>query len=178
GAGGRVAPGVGGAVIDGVGRYLRRVDEDVAHECAVQKCFVAEIMPLVVGHDCAEVGIGIANVDSGRIASKQDCKTVRQEAAYSGEEWAALFSRTSQGVVAIFAKSHTRQKPRHWPDTEPQNEAQPGNHGSVDTARGRRLARFTRDTPDKPDEVEKDRDLKPQSEEGGIGQAICDKARD
>jgi hypothetical protein len=80
--------------------------------------------------------------------------------------------------VAIFAKSHTRQKPRHWPDTEPQNEAQPGNHGSVDTARGRRLARFTRDTPDKPDEVEQDRDLKPQSEEGGIGQAICDKARD
>src|SRR5664280_1369113 len=114
----------------------------------------------------------------GRIASKQDCKTVRQEAAYSGEDWAALFSRTSQGVVAIFAKSHTRQKPRHWPDTEPQNEAQPGNHGSVDTARGRRLARFTRDTPDKPDEVEQDRDLKPQSEEGGIGQAICDKARD
>src|SRR5665647_3610923 len=49
----------------------------------------------------------------GRIASKQDCKTVRQEAAYSGEEWAALFSRTSQGVVLslIHISEPTRRTP-------------------------------------------------------------------
>jgi hypothetical protein len=61
GVGRGVAPGVGGDVVDGVGCRLRCVDDDVAHEGAVQKCFVAEVMALVVGDDGAEVGIGIAN---------------------------------------------------------------------------------------------------------------------
>ena len=58
-----VAPGVGCDIVDGVGRYLRGVDNDVAHERAVQKCFVAEIMALVVGHDGAKVGVGVANLN-------------------------------------------------------------------------------------------------------------------
>ena len=31
----RIAPSVGGDVVDGVGRYLRGVDDDVAHERSV-----------------------------------------------------------------------------------------------------------------------------------------------
>ena len=34
GAGGGVAPGVGRDVVDGVGRYLRGIDQDIAHERA------------------------------------------------------------------------------------------------------------------------------------------------
>jgi hypothetical protein len=63
---GGVAPRVCDDVVDRVRCYLRRVDQDVAHECAVQKCFVAKIMTLVVGDDGAEVGVGITNVDNGR----------------------------------------------------------------------------------------------------------------
>src|SRR5664280_891125 len=59
----RVAPSIRRDVVDGVGCHLRGVDDDVAHECAVQEGFVAEIMALVVGDDGAKVGVGIANVD-------------------------------------------------------------------------------------------------------------------
>ena len=59
----RIAPGVGGDVVDGVGRYLRCVDQDISRENAVEERFIAEIMGLVVGHDGAKVGVGIADMD-------------------------------------------------------------------------------------------------------------------
>ena len=65
----RIAPGVGGNVVDGVGRYLRRVDDDVAYERSVQECFVAEIMALVVRYDDTKIGVGVANVDSGGVGA-------------------------------------------------------------------------------------------------------------
>jgi hypothetical protein len=45
---GGIAPGIGGDVVDGVGCHLRGVDDDVAYERAVQECFVAEAIALVV----------------------------------------------------------------------------------------------------------------------------------
>ena len=69
GARARVAPGVGGDVVDGVGCHLRGVDDDVARKRAVQECFVAEIVALVVVHDCAEVGVGVADMDYRGIVS-------------------------------------------------------------------------------------------------------------
>ena len=69
GAGRGVALSVGSNVVDGVGGDLRRVDEDVADERAIQKCFVAEVMALVVVHDCAELGVGVADVDRCGIAA-------------------------------------------------------------------------------------------------------------
>src|SRR5664279_587915 len=64
-----VAPGISCNVVDGVRCHLRCVDDDVAHEGAVQKCFVAEIMPLVVPYDRAEIGVGVTDVDGCRISA-------------------------------------------------------------------------------------------------------------
>ena len=62
-------PGVGGDVVDGVGGHLRCVDDDVARQRAVQECLIAQRVALIVSHDCTEVGIGVADVDGGRIAA-------------------------------------------------------------------------------------------------------------
>jgi hypothetical protein len=68
----RVAAGVICDVVDGVGCYLRRIDQDVSGQNAVDKCPAREIITLVVMHDYAEVGVGIANVDSRRIVALDD----------------------------------------------------------------------------------------------------------
>jgi hypothetical protein len=62
GAGGGIAPGVGGDVVDSVGRYLRRVDQDVSGQDAVDECPVRQIVALVVMHDGAEVHVGICGL--------------------------------------------------------------------------------------------------------------------
>jgi hypothetical protein len=51
---------------------LRRIDQDVSGQNAVDKCPAREIITLVVMHDYAEVGVGIANVDSRRIVALDD----------------------------------------------------------------------------------------------------------
>jgi hypothetical protein len=56
-------------VVDVVGRYVRRVDQDVSGQSAVDEGAVRQIVALVVVHDSPQVGVGIANVDSGRIAA-------------------------------------------------------------------------------------------------------------
>ena len=58
GAGGGIARGVSGDVVDGVGGNLRGVDDDVAYERAIQECFVAEIMALVVGRNLSRRFMG------------------------------------------------------------------------------------------------------------------------
>jgi hypothetical protein len=66
---GGVAPGVGGDVVDGVSCHLRRVDQNISRENAVDENPVGQIVALVVGHDCAKVGVGVADMDGRRIAA-------------------------------------------------------------------------------------------------------------
>jgi hypothetical protein len=51
GAGGSrgVASAVGRDIVDGVRRGGRRIDNDIAHECAVEECFIGEIAVAVGG---------------------------------------------------------------------------------------------------------------------------------
>jgi len=75
GAGGcrRVAGRVGCDVVDGVRRGGGRVDDDVAHQCAIEEVFQAEILIDVVGHARAKVGITITNVNMrGVVAHDSD----------------------------------------------------------------------------------------------------------
>jgi hypothetical protein len=65
----RVAPGVRGHVVDRICRYLRRVDQNISRENAVDECPIRQIVALVVVHDCAKVGVGVANVDCCRIVA-------------------------------------------------------------------------------------------------------------
>jgi hypothetical protein len=71
GACGRIAPGVGGHIIDGVRCYLRCVDQDVSGKDTVDEGAVREIVTLDVVHDCAKVGVGVANVDIGWIIARR-----------------------------------------------------------------------------------------------------------
>ena len=64
-----ITPGVGGDVVDGVGGYLRCVDQNISREGTVDEGAVRQIVALVVMHDCAEIGVGVADVDGGGIAT-------------------------------------------------------------------------------------------------------------
>jgi hypothetical protein len=61
GGGGGVAGMVGGDVVDGVGCGGARVDDDVAHERAVEEGFVSESFVDVVRYVCSEVGLQDSN---------------------------------------------------------------------------------------------------------------------
>src|ERR1019366_2717092 len=67
----RCVPSLSNALFcfDGVGCHLRCVDDDIAHERTVEECFVAKIMALVVGHDGAKVGVGVADMDDRGIVA-------------------------------------------------------------------------------------------------------------
>ena len=58
-------------VVDVVGRYVRRVDQDVSGKDTVDEGAIREIVTLVVVHDCAKVGVGVANVDIGWIIARR-----------------------------------------------------------------------------------------------------------
>jgi hypothetical protein len=67
GARGGVAPGVGSYVVDGVGRHLRGIDKDVAHERAVQESYwdMSALNCSRVGgdesHSCHKYPLGVLN---------------------------------------------------------------------------------------------------------------------
>lgn len=64
GGGGGEAVLVGHDVVDGVGGRLGSVDDDVGDDRAVEVGFDTEIFVLLGrGDDCAEVVVGIADVD-------------------------------------------------------------------------------------------------------------------
>jgi hypothetical protein len=69
---------VGHDVVDGVGCRLGCVEDDVAHELAVEKCFDAEVeISLWAGDRCTEVVVGVADGDSIAAARKRvQAKTV------------------------------------------------------------------------------------------------------
>ena len=63
GARARIAPGVSRHVVDGIGRHVRCVYQNISRENTVDKYPVREIITLVVVHDCAKVVVGIPDVD-------------------------------------------------------------------------------------------------------------------
>ena len=65
---------VGGDVVDGVGRGGRGVEDDVADQRAVEEGVNAENFRLLGrGDDCAEVDVGVADMDvRGVLAGNRD----------------------------------------------------------------------------------------------------------
>ena len=49
-------------------------------------------MPLVVGHECAEVGVGVANVDGGRIAALDVDRWGSGGSGNDGRGWCAYLN--------------------------------------------------------------------------------------
>jgi hypothetical protein len=67
---GRSGPAVGGDVVDDVGGYATRVENDVADECAVEEGLDTEVeIGLRGGDGRAQVGIGVADVDDGGVVA-------------------------------------------------------------------------------------------------------------
>jgi hypothetical protein len=77
---GSVAGGVGGDVVDGVGRHSARVDDDVADELAVEECADAEVEAWFDGwvrmvprsHYCSEQGPDARGHSHSQCAPERD----------------------------------------------------------------------------------------------------------
>ena len=50
-------------------RRLRRIDQNISRERSVDEGAVRQVVALVVMHDGTKVGVGVANVDSSRVAA-------------------------------------------------------------------------------------------------------------